>query len=197
MTEGLGALLGCVQGQVSQFDSLDGSREHQPRLTERVALPVPPDGTHLVSLVCKRCQQTVRVHVRSLGGIRRKRLLTRLALAGSVCLWSAAAAFLLLYFVTSYPRAPGQEVALAGLLTAIGVALWIAVDGHDAFGGDVTVGCRVERSAEELAWARRASPDALRAMPRHVLLDADTAAESSWVRGETDAGPAWGRRKPA
>lgn len=173
MTEGLRALLGCVQGEVSQRGSYGGVRVEPSRFTEHVLIPVPADGSHVVSLVCKYCDQPVRVRVRSAQAIRKRRFASRLTLAASVCLWSAAAALLLVYILSTYPLAPGREVALAGLLVALGAGLWIIVDGYDAFASDLKLGCQIERSPEESAWRKHVSREGMKALPCHVLLDAE------------------------
>lgn len=184
MAEGLKALLGCVQGEVSQHDSTGRSRVEQSRYTEHVVIPIPADGSHVISLVCRYCEQKVRVHVRSLQAIRTRRLTTRLAMGVSVCLWSAAAALLLVYFLTGYPQAPGREVALAGFLVALGAGLWIVVDGYDAFASDLVLGCQIERSPEEKNWSKHVSREGMKALPCHVLLDPEVEPA---VPGEVSA----------
>jgi len=197
MSEGLSALLGCVQSEVSQFDPSGKLKEHVRRLTHRVVLPTSPKGTQAVTLVCKHCEQKVHVRVRSRGAIRSRRLVTRLALAVSVFLWVAAAAFLLLYFLEQYPATPGREVALPGVLAILGVVVWAGVDAQDAFGGDVAIGCRIERTPAEQEWTRRLTPEARRALPRHVLLDPEHEFAAADLRGEIGRNLAVALRKPS
>jgi len=167
------------------------------RLTQAVVLPIPPKGMQVATLVCKYCQQAVRVRVSDLSSIWRRRLASRLALAASVCLWVAAAAFVLLYFLDQYPVKPGREVALAGFLVVLGLVVWAAVDAQNAFGGDVAVGCRIEQTPGEKEWARRLSPEARRALPRHVLLEPEHEFASPHLRGEIGRNLAEARRKPS
>ena len=196
MTEGLKALLGCVQGEVSQPGSAGKSPAEPSRLTEHVLIPVPADGSHVVSLVCKYCDQTIRVRVRSPQAIRKRRLASRLTLAASVCLWSAAAALLLVYIVSAYPQPPGLEVAVAGLLVALGAGLWIVVDGYDAFASDLKLGCQIERPPEENAWRKGVSREGMKALPCHVLLDAETEPAAGLTEAWAGGRPRAELRKP-
>jgi hypothetical protein len=171
MSKDLTALLGCVQSEVSHSDPAGQPQVYESCLTERVVLPRPPDGAHNVAVTCKHCQQAVRIQVRSRRLVRRTRLVSQLALGVSVCLWVAATALALLYFLDQYPAAPGREVLAAGILVALGAVLWVGVDRQAAFAGEVVAGCTIERTPAERAWAKSVSPGAMHALPRHVLLD--------------------------
>jgi hypothetical protein len=197
MSEGLTALLGCVQSEVSQLDASGKPQVYQHRLTERVVLPTPPDGTHYVAVTCKYCQQALRVQVQSRSSIRRKRLTTQLALGVSVCLWVAAAALMLVYFLNQYPATPGREVVVAGFLVVLGSIVWGRVDGYAAFAGDVAIGCKIERAPEEKAWSKQVSREVLRTMPRHVLVDPEYEPVSTGVSRESARASAAARRKPS
>ena len=179
MEHGLKALLGCVQSaEVSGFHPSDRVQSRQSRMLEHVLLPLPQSGTHLVGVPCKYCQQTVRVRVQSRGGLFSKRLAARLALAVSVCLWTAGAALLLLYALTGFPQAPGREVVWSGVLILLGIGVWTAANAGNAFAGDVGVGCRIERTPEEERRLRQVPRENREAIPSHVLLEPEYARSS-------------------
>jgi len=184
MSEGLNALLGCVQSEVSQSNLSGVPEQHVHWLMQTVVLPTLPERAQVVTLACKHCQQAVRVRMSSRSAIRRKRLLTRFALAASVCLWVAAAGFLLLYLVDGYPATPGREMVLAGFLVALGVVVWASIDARDAFGGEVAVGCKIEHTREEKSREGWVSPRTRWAIPRHVLLDCDHDFAPAHLQGE-------------
>lgn len=171
MPEDLTVLLGCVSSEVSAAGPSSRPRLRERCLAQRVTLPRPPAGAHHAAVACKHCQQTVRIQVRSRRLAGRIRLSARLALAASVCLWAAATALVLLYFLEQYPASPGREAAVAATLVVLGAVLWAGADRQAAFAGEVVAGCAIERAPMETAWPKRVSPELAEALARHVLLD--------------------------